>query len=682
MGSDEENLDDLLKSLIASEDVSERSDEKSDFAFGAEEVKTDIPDGFDFAIEDNESEAETADGKEYDSDNDIEGFAIEDFDVLEPEPGELEETALDDSSGYNPINDLQDDIIDDNIEVFAIEDFEVAEPGEDFGLGTEDEALIPAADTTAYEGDNILDSSALAGDADDMLALLEGMSEDTIESVNDDYIGDDEHNIEEPEINTKAEDKKKGVLSKIFPGKKKNQQDNTEGHIETESQEDLHDLFGEAEYDQDNDVNAEMEELPIAAENKNKNIFLRIISFLTEADDEGNDEKQRAEHGMLPSDENKNILEELDKEDKKRKKKKVSGRKGQPEGSLYEDDEEGEDAAENQIKKKKIKKNKKKDKASKDESITFLTKDYPGKKISKRNIAIIAGLCLTITAVVIVLCSIVPGFFDKRKARDSYYKSDYEKSYELLYGKKLDNSDTIIFNKSRIVLELNRKLNSYHNYLGIEKEVQALDALMSGVERYSEILPEAEEYHVTQEIGAVYETLLNILSDKYEISEPVAKVINAYDDLTYTRKLESIVHKTPFVLPEEEMSAVPDVLPEEQLLFESNGTQSNEEPVQGEDVTSPAGELPEETAVSDSQEDASVSELPGVTADSELQGVPQDTEVPEETSDNTAVLPEETSDAAAVQPPVENTVDNNISSGQGELIQGIKQPVTVEIHEN
>ena len=153
---------------------------------------------------------------------------------------------------------------------------------------------------------------------------------------------------------------------------------------------------------------------------------------------------------------------------------------------------------------------------------------------------------------IVVSCSIVPGFFDKREARIAYYESDYAKSYDLLYGKRLDSSDTIIFNKSRIILELNRELDSYHNYLGVNQEVYALDALMSGVRKYPDLLLEAEEYHIGQEVSAIYESILNILSDKYDISESVAKVILSYDDLTYTKKLESVVHGTPFVMPGEE----------------------------------------------------------------------------------------------------------------------------------
>lgn len=50
------------------------------------------------------------------------------------------------------------------------------------------------------------------------------------------------------------------------------------------------------------------------------------------------------------------------------------------------------------------------------------------------------------------------GLFDKRKAREAFYQADYIKSYELMYGKKLDESDAIIYNKAKTILEMKRKL--------------------------------------------------------------------------------------------------------------------------------------------------------------------------------------------------------------------------------
>lgn len=753
MGSDEENLDELLKSLMASEDESEYSEEENIIAdsTGAEE---NAPADFGFAIEENgeeeypveeayDADFGIADSDNEDSDNtdadiadfgleeadnadtDIADFAIEDF-------GEMEDET--DISDSDTVNTTADDMA---IEDFAIEDFGIIEPEE--AMDAEDiDAMFAVVDDNSDSAELSADSSAESADllndisdADDMLALLESMSEE--EEVSDNAGGErkrgDEASNETANSNSKdnsgKKEKKKGLFSKIFSGKKKNQQENIEeaheGVLNPEDvpqekqewkeiaeelpmDESLENLFGAVEETAADEAAEEKEALPVEAPVKSKNIFSRIFAFLTEADDEGENERLRAEHGMAPSDENKNILEELDEEDKKKKKKKIKGKKGQPEEIPEDEDEDGE-VKDNE--KKKDKKKRKKDKPSKDVIDESLVAAKPGKKISKRNVAIIAGLCLTLTAVIVVLCSIVPGFFDKRKAREAYYQSNYQESYELLYGKKLDNSDSIIFNKSRIVLGLNRKLNSYHNYLSIGKEVQALDALMSGVEKYPEILLEAEEYHVTQEINAIYETILNILNDKYDMSEPVAKVIISYDDLTYTRKLESIVYRTPFVMPEEETTSAADMLPEERLRLEENnaGTQADadndaEETVahvfqssdeaeefptgntagvsdgsfaQNDNESSQDGNSPENTAG-----EAESSNLAGSnTASNEVStGATQDNSASSEEAAG-AVQDSSTSN----ETPTSGSSTSG-SGSQGQLIQGVKQPLDIEIRGN
>lgn len=385
--------------------------------------------------------------------------------------------------------------------------------------------------------------------------------------------------------------------------------------------------------------NGEAEEGMEAASAQKKGFFGKMLEFLTETDE---DEEEEAASGLVPSDENKDVLKQLKAEDKKKKKKKMKGKK------IEEAAEEGEDSEESGSDKKSKKKKRKK---VQEEVPVIIEELPPTKKISKKNVGIIAGICVTLAASILVLCVTVPSFFDRREARDAYYESDYAKSFDLLYGKRLDNSDSIIYNKSKIIMELNRKLDSYHNYMGMNEEVYALDALMSGVQKYPDLLLEAEEYHITSDVNAIYETLLNILSDKYDISESTAKVIIGYDDLTYTRKLESIVHGTPFVMPgEEEMVAtggVVNLLPEEEfILREQEAVEEDTQEIVDPSEAQEAEELIEEVETV---------ELPVVSE-------PETNE--EQLTVDTIVIP----------------VSGSSSGSQGEQIQGIRQPINVKIN--
>ena len=296
----------------------------------------------------------------------------------------------------------------------------------------------------------------------------------------------------------------------------------------------------------------------------------------------------------------------------------------------------------------------------------------PGKRISKKGVLVIAALCLSLMAMIIVTCSMIPDFFEKREAREAFYESDYIKVYEMMYGKTLDESDEIIFHKAETILQLDRKLDSYQNYLGIGEEVRALDSLMSGVEKYPEILAKAEEYRVTQEVNAIYEMILGVLSDKYSISEEEARTIIAYSDVLYTKRLESLVNGTPFEEPSaaaetnEQPQAEQDILPEEQVIIEEDI------PAEPEEVLPQEEEILQEGQPENIEPDGS---LPQEGSSPEEQELPEEEAVPD-----VNVPVQEGSPSPGED--VSSWTGNSGFGSQGEQIQGIKQPIGVEIHGN
>ncbi len=661
MNSDEEYLDDLLNSLMDGEEGAdllpegEETAEGSEFdegmmpadlGFGADEF---IPDDFvtdDFVSGDME-------------DPDIKPFTAVDPEEASREGSDVEESVAEDDFA------LEDFVTEEpDLDSLGISDFHLEEGNtEDGRIGEEGlispddvDAMFAAADAVVSDGDAF---QAEEPEENDMLSFLDNMpveeneAEGSLSPSNRNIEEEATGDIKEETDNKKAKKEKRGKKEKkekkpLFGRKKKNKK-------EEEPEEETETVVDSGSMDEillEDEAKKEAEEKP-------KSFFSRMIEFLTESDEE---EEESQADGLEPSDENKNILKELDDEDKKKKKKKVKGKKGE------DGEEKGKPKKE---KKKKEKKKKEKAEASDEAGIPHEAKK--GKRVSIKSMIVIAGLCLTVTAMIIVMCSIVPEFFDKRKARDAFYESDYIKSYELLYGKKLDENDEMIYNKSKTILEIKRKLDSYHNYLGMGKEIQALDALMSGIQDYPEILIKAEEYRVVQEVNAVYETILNILNDKYYLSEGVAKAIVEYDDVTYTRKLESLVNGTPFLEPvkAEDPAISEDILPEERALMEQESPEETEESLNKDDPDlseqnvneEDAEELPMENADGDIAEDEAVQE--------------QDTEEEQSPDEEPASVPEE---------PFSTGEDvsswTGESGGQGEQIQGIRQPIDIQIHGN
>lgn len=695
MNSDEEYLDDFINSLMKEEagegPAFSEEGETEGFGLGEETVPKDL----DFAIEDLMPEEFDAgdfvleeSGQEELPENLPEEFTLEEEpEQEEPGPENLpEESALEEEPGQEelpenlaeePVSEeepeqeelgpenlaeesVPEDISDEEptseneweenpvFDDFGLSDFQVdEEENEEFHNGGESlispdevDAMFAAADAAADADLSALEEDALFDadlQTDEIFDFLDGMPEG--EEGNGEPNPDDGQEMpaeEDDQGNKKKKKEKKAKKEKkpLFGKKKKGQPEEAAGTEESEE--------GASE----------------EPEEKKTGLFGKIMTFLTETDDE--EEEESKADGLEPSDENKNILKELDDEDKKKKKKKVKTKDG-------EDGEEGK-----KEKKKKKKEKKKKEKPGADsEGTESLAGVKKGKRVSIKSIAVIAAFCLTVTAVIIVTCSIIPDFFEKRKAREAFYQSDYMKSYELMYGKKLDESDDIIYNKAKTILEIKRKLDSYHNYLGMGKEVQALDALMSGVEHYPEILAKAEEYRVTQEVNAIYESILNILNDKYSLGEAVAQTIVAYDDVTYTKRLESIVYHTPFIMPEEKMEreetvTTADILPEEQELME-------EQMPAAEDML-PEEEFPQEEMQEQQESDPAeqeTAEEPDVQEENSSQG--------EDVSqwDNMSQGNE-----ASQGEDVSTWTGDSGFGNQGEQIQGIRQPLNIEIHGN
>ena len=201
----------------------------------------------------------------------------------------------------------------------------------------------------------------------------------------------------------------------------------------------------------------------------------------------------------------------------------------------------------------------------------------PDKKLSKKKVTPVILFCATITVVIILLSTVLPSFLQKRDARVAYDMGNYEETFELLYGKTLDEEDEALLHKSTIIMTMERKLASYRNYQKIpDTELEALDALIQGAALYNKLLPQAEEYNVIGEIDSIYREILEILSAQYGLSETdVILIIESEDDAAYTKWLTSVAYCISFdegIDEEEELppesGGIEDILPEEQEIID------------------------------------------------------------------------------------------------------------------
>ena len=176
--------------------------------------------------------------------------------------------------------------------------------------------------------------------------------------------------------------------------------------------------------------------------------------------------------------------------------------------------------------------------------------------------------CATIAACIVIVTMVLPEQFEKQEARVAFDHAQYEQVYELLYGKKLSEADETLFAKSSVVLKMQRKLDSYENYSKMDMPLEALDALLEGVTRYQELRDEADSLNVGGEVSAVYEQILDALSNEYGLSEADAMdILSSGDNVTYSQRLQAVLSGEAFG-EEEEPEGKQDVLPEEEEIID------------------------------------------------------------------------------------------------------------------
>ena len=412
---------------------------------------------------------------------------------------------------------------------------------------------------------------------DDMMAMLGGLTdtedgegegsfdffsgeekeEDGSESIRE-LTSEELEERENPKTKKKEEKerKKRAKKAKKKKGGESGQGENADG----ESSDDLSNLLGDGGENE---------------EPKKQGFFARFISFLLEEDDEegdsvaGDSEDVGVVIGNL-SDENRELLEELNAEDKKNAKKKEKKEKADKKKNKKDKGKkkEGEAAAdgdgEGDAKPKKPKKEKKKKEKSIEEELKL-----PVKKLSKKKVASVFLFCATIAACIIVLTMLLPPQMEKQEARVAFDRSQYEQVYALLYGKELSEEDEVLLKKSSVILKMQRKLDSYENYKKMDMQPEALNALIEGVSRYQNLRDDAASYNVGDEVADIYGQILTALSGDYGLSEADAlDIISSEDDVTYSQRIRAVIsgefYGAEEVLPEGKQ----DVLPEEEEIIE------------------------------------------------------------------------------------------------------------------
>ena len=509
-------------------------------------------------------------------------------DAAEPEPKEAWKSDLDDLLMSMKDQDGEQEPEPQEVEEKSAENH-TADENSQLGKDQSEEDVTGLLDQMAGTDEDLSDINEMLKKVDnnesldtsdaDMLALLEGIKEAPSEGTSaEEGPAGAEDSEEEPkakkkkEKSAKKEKKEKKPRKKLF-GKSKAESVET-GEAEGEANQENGESADEvgfmtdegAEVSLDDALDSIRDKDAEAGMEKNPGFFARLWHFLTEEAEEIEDEVSKGAENATG--ENAEIIKELDNEDANKKKKKDKKKKGKKAGKAVPEEgaeeEEGENAGEAPAKKKK--KKEKKEMKEKEK------RPPEPKVLTRRATIVLVAFCVTLIAAITFLSSFLPEYADKTEARRAFYAGDYKTVYEQLNNKKLGSSDEIMYQRATEILSLQHKLDSYHNRMALGEDMEALDALFQGVNLYIE-LAGSDTSGSQNELTAIYQQICTILQDDYGVSPEEAVEINGYDNETYTRKLDSILHGTEFYLPgeepvEETPSVPEDVLPDEEAFID------------------------------------------------------------------------------------------------------------------
>ena len=288
-----------------------------------------------------------------------------------------------------------------------------------------------------------------------------------------------------------------------------------------------------------------------------KGFFAKLLDLFTEEDEE----EEEADQLQL-SDENKKILEEMDKDGKKKKGKKEKKPKKEKQPKT----------------KKPAKEKKKKEKPEKEDKPAV-----PEKKLSPKKIIPIVVVCISLGAVILLLGNFLADYTAKRSGREAYYAGDYQTCYQNLMGKELDETEQVMYSQSESILTIRMWLREYEVFVNEGSELEALDSLLQAVHDYPTLLNYATQWNAQDEVSQAFQDILNILSQKYQLSQEEAeRIANISDNVEYTKNVMLVLQKlglgswefpqgtvteeTPAPNTEEAPAQLPDPLPEEKEM--------------------------------------------------------------------------------------------------------------------
>lgn len=166
----------------------------------------------------------------------------------------------------------------------------------------------------------------------------------------------------------------------------------------------------------------------------------------------------------------------------------------------------------------------------------------PEGKINKAGAIVVFTMAACVGAFIIIGSSLATYHLSVSGAQKDFQNSRFDEAYQALSGEKLKPQDVVVYDKLHTIMIVKKELNSYYNYKKMGMELEALDSMIKGLDRYERYYANAKELEVDAELDSLKKEMLTILNNNYDLGEKdVVKLIHIEDGEKYTEHLTTIV---------------------------------------------------------------------------------------------------------------------------------------------
>ncbi len=259
--------------------------------------------------------------------------------------------------------------------------------------------------------------------------------------------------------------------------------------------------------------------------------------------------KNNAEAEISEQDDN---TPEIDKKSNKKKEEEIKKKTGNKKKAIKEKQSQkksSEGEEDEDVKSKKSEAKNKADKAEKKKSVKKkavkkVKQDSPAKnadiasdgedniKVNKLAVIFIMTFFILIGGFVILGTNLYSYSLGVKNANLEFSRKRYTNAYNEIYGLDIREKDSELYQKIMTVMFVNKELNSYNNYIDMNKYPEALDSLLKGLERYDKYIERATELGIKEDLAQVKEQILTELKRQFNITEEEAIVLNSSMDQT------------------------------------------------------------------------------------------------------------------------------------------------------